>query len=146
MIKSILVPATGTETDLISLRTAMTIARDFSAHIATLHVRFDAVDVAVKTASGHGGLLVANLVQQLEQDANEREIRAKRTFENFCRRESLRLVESPESTPSPSAQWHMKQETKRIPSLPTACLPTWSFALGAQPNISPLACSLKARC
>jgi hypothetical protein len=57
MIKSILVPATGTETDLTSLRTALTIARDFSAHITTLHVRLDAVDVAVKTASGQGDCL-----------------------------------------------------------------------------------------
>src|SRR4029077_12606217 len=92
MIKSILVPATGTETDLSSLRTALTIARDFSAHIDVLHVRLDAVDVAVSGASGQGGPLVEHLVQQLEQDAHEREIRARRAFEDFCLCESLRMV------------------------------------------------------
>ena len=110
MIKSILVPALGTETDLASLATALKIARDFSAHIDVLHVRLDAVDVAVKTASGEGGPIVEHLVQQLEQDAREREARARRTFEDFCRRENLPLVDAPGSEPtaSPSAQWHIE--------------------------------------
>ena len=110
MIKSILVPATGTETDLTSLTTALKIARDFSAHIDALHVRLDAVDVAVKTASDEGGPLVEHLIQQLEQDARDREARARRTFENFCRRENLPLVGAPTSEPSrsPSAQWHLE--------------------------------------
>ena len=110
MIKSILVPATGTETDLTSLTTALAIAHDFSAHIDALHVRLDAVDVAVSTASGQGGPLVEKLVQQLKQDAHERELRARQTFEDFCRCESLRLADSPASEPmaSPSAQWHVE--------------------------------------
>ena len=110
MIKSILVPATGTETDLASLRTALTIARDFSAHIDVLHVRLDAVDVAVKTASGQGGPLVEHLIQQLEQDARDREARARQVFEDFCRGENVLLVDAPgsESTASPSAQWHVE--------------------------------------
>jgi nucleotide-binding universal stress UspA family protein len=109
MMKSILVPATGADTDRTSLRTALKIARDFSAHIDVLHVRLDAVDVAVKTASGEGGPLVEHLIQQLEQDAREREERARRTFEDFCRRENLTLVDAPgnEPTTGPSAQWHV---------------------------------------
>jgi nucleotide-binding universal stress UspA family protein len=110
MIKSILVPATGTETDLASLRTALKIARDFSAHIDVLHVRLDAVDVAVKTASGQGGPLVEHLIQQLEQDARDREARARQVFEDFCRGENVPLVDAPGSGPtaSPSAQWQVE--------------------------------------
>ena len=110
MIKSILVPATGTEADLTSLTTALKIAHDFSAHIDALHVRFDAVDIAVKTASGEGGPLVEHLIQQLEQDAREREARARQAFEDFCRRENLPLVGAPgnEPTTGPSAQWHVE--------------------------------------
>ena len=110
MIKSILVPATGADTDLTSLTTALKIARDFSAHIDVLHVRLDAVDVAVKTASGQGGPLVEHLIQQLEQDARDREARARQVFEDFCRGENVPLVDAPGSGPtaSPSAQWHVE--------------------------------------
>src|SRR5690242_17324858 len=110
MIRSILVPATGTEADLTSLAPALKIARDFSAHIDVLHVRLDAVDVAVKAASGQGGPLVEHLIQQIEQDAHERETRARRSFEDFCRRENIPLVDAPGSAPaaSPSAQWHVE--------------------------------------
>jgi nucleotide-binding universal stress UspA family protein len=110
MMRSLLVPATGTQADLTALTTALKIARDFSAHIDVLHVRLDAVDVAVKTTSGQGGPLVEHLIQQLEQDAHERETRARRTFEDFCTRENVRLVDAPGCEPavSPSAQWHVE--------------------------------------
>ena len=110
MMRSLLVPVTGTEADLTALTTALKIARDFSAHIDALHVRLDAVDVAVKTASGQGGPLVEHLIQQLEQDAHERETRARRTFEDFCNRENVPRVDRPgsEQAVSPSAQWHVE--------------------------------------
>jgi nucleotide-binding universal stress UspA family protein len=110
MMRSLLVPATGTQADLTALTTALKIARDFSAHIDVLHVRLDAVDVAVKVASGQGGPLVEHLIQQLEEDAHERETRARRTFEDFCTRENVRLVDAPGCEPavSPSAQWHVE--------------------------------------
>jgi len=110
MMRSLLVPVTGTEADLTALTTALKIARDFSAHIDALHVRLDAVDVAVKTASGQGGPLVEHLIQQLEQDAHERETRARRTFEDFCNRENVPRVDMPggEQAVSPSAQWHVE--------------------------------------
>ena len=109
-MRSLLVPATGTQADLTALTTALKIARDFSAHIDVLHVRLDAVDVAVKVASGQGGPLVEHLIQQLEEDAHERETRARRTFEDFCTRENVRLVDAPGCEPavSPSAQWHVE--------------------------------------
>src|ERR1043166_7619365 len=110
MMRSLLVPVTGTEADLTALTTALEIARDFSAHIDALHVRLHAVDVAVKTASGQGGPLVEHLIQQLEQDAHERETRARRTFEDFCNRENVPRVDMPgsEQAVSPSAQWHVE--------------------------------------
>ena len=110
MIKSILVPATGAETDRTLLTTALKIAQDFSAHIDVLHVRLDAVDVAVKTASGQGGPLVEHLIQQLEQDARDREARSRQVFEDFCRSENVPLVDVPENKPTagPSAQRHVE--------------------------------------
>ena len=110
MIRSLLVPATGTETDLTALTTAAKIARAFSAHIEVLHVRLDAIDVAVQTASGQGGPLVEHLIQQLEQDAHERESRARLTFEDFCTRENVPVLDGSGSEPAvgPSAQWHVE--------------------------------------
>jgi hypothetical protein len=90
MIKTILVPATGEEADLISFTMALSIARAFSAHIDALHVRLDPVDVAVAmTTDAGGGPLIAGLIEQLERDAATREGKSKRIFEEFCAREGV---------------------------------------------------------
>jgi nucleotide-binding universal stress UspA family protein len=74
-----------------------------------LHVRLDAVNIAVKTASEQGGPLVEHLIQHINQDAHERETRARLTFEDFCMRENVPL-EIPGTAPpvSASAEWHVE--------------------------------------
>src|SRR5207302_5541734 len=47
MIKSILVAATGGDTDSATLAAALAVARLFQAHLDVLHVRLDAVTAAV---------------------------------------------------------------------------------------------------
>src|ERR1051325_6045567 len=87
MIKTILVPATGEQTDFATFGLALSIARELTAHIDVLHVRLDAVDTAVSMISdASGGMLVEGVIDQLERDAREREAEAKRLFDEFCSR------------------------------------------------------------
>lgn len=111
MIKTILVPATGNDTDLLLFRTALQIARQFGAHIDVLHVRLDPVEVAVAMAAEPGGgVLLEGVIEQLEKDAATREAKSKRVFKNFSAREKLALLDAPraDAKPSASAQWHVE--------------------------------------
>jgi nucleotide-binding universal stress UspA family protein len=111
MIKTILVPATGEETDLISFTTALSIARAFSAHIDALHFRLDPIDVAVAmTTEASGGTLLPGVIEQLERDAAAREAKAKSIFADFCTGEDLALCDAPaaEVKAAATAQWHVE--------------------------------------
>ena len=101
MLKTILVVASGAETDAGTLAAALTVARLFGAHLDVLHVRYDPVNTAVAMASdGGSGALTAGLIDQLEQDANEREAKAKANFTQSCGAAGLA------GPGAPSAEWH----------------------------------------
>ena len=110
MIKTILVPATGSELDLTVFSSALSAARAFGAHIDALHVRFDPIEVAVKlTSDAMGTSLAGDLIQKLEEDVRAREARAKRLFENFCSGEGLPLQDAPATArTNPTAEWHVE--------------------------------------
>jgi nucleotide-binding universal stress UspA family protein len=105
MIKTVLVPATGSERDGAVFAAALGVARRFAAHMEFLHVRPDALALAVSMASdGGGAMMVGGLVNRLEEEANQREEKARQLFQGFCEREGLPLLDAP-SGPGPSAQW-----------------------------------------
>src|SRR6266404_5645897 len=110
MIKTILVPATGNETDAATFAAAYQVARPFSAHIDALHIRLDPVAIAVAmTSDAGGGALTAGLLEQLEHDAREREAKAQRVFAEFCGREGLVIGADPAAAKTrASAQWHVE--------------------------------------
>jgi nucleotide-binding universal stress UspA family protein len=111
MIKTILVPATGNDADLVSFRMALQVARQFTAHIDLLHVRLDPVEIAVAMAAEpNGGVLIEGVIEQLEQDAETREAKSKRVFDEFCAAEQLTLMDAPtpDASPAASAQWHVE--------------------------------------
>jgi nucleotide-binding universal stress UspA family protein len=113
MIKSILVPATGNDTDTDAFAAALMVARSFAAHIDALHVRLDPIELAVATAasdgSGAGGPMLESLIDQLEQDADEREAKTRAGFSEFCTREAVLLAAAPaEAGGKPSAQFHVE--------------------------------------
>lgn len=106
MIKTILVPATGSSADDAVFTSALAVARAFSAHIIFLHVRVDAASLAVTMASeGGGSALVGGLVDRLDEEADLREKQARDLFERFCAREGLAVVDLPPGPAGPSAQW-----------------------------------------
>ena len=106
MIKTILVPATGSDRDNAVFASALTVARAFAAHLDFLHVRPDAAATAVAMASdGGGATMVGGLIDRLEEEAGRREEQARRLFDGFCTRERLVLADSPSGVQAPSARW-----------------------------------------
>jgi nucleotide-binding universal stress UspA family protein len=105
MIKTVLVPATGSERDNAVFTAALSVARRFAAHLQFLHVRTDAAALAVSMAAdGGGATMVGGLINHLEQEVNQREEKARQLFQGFCEREGLPLMDAPPS-PGPSAHW-----------------------------------------
>ena len=106
MIKTILVPATGSDGDIPVFASALTVARRFGAHLEFLHVRPDAAAVAVSMAAdGGGATMVGSLITRLEEEADEREKEANQQFQSFCEREALALCDAPPAPSDPSARW-----------------------------------------
>jgi nucleotide-binding universal stress UspA family protein len=116
MIKTILVAATGNQSDAASFAAALAIARPFAAHLDVLHVRLDAVGVAVAMSTDvGGGALITGLIEQLERDAGERERAARESFTAFCTATGLAETAAPApaggaaaAAGGPSAEWHVE--------------------------------------
>jgi nucleotide-binding universal stress UspA family protein len=106
MIKTILVPATGTDMDAAVFAAALAVARRFAAHLDFLHVRLDAAAVAIGLASdASGAAMTGSLVESLDEGADRLEARARQMFEQFCASEGLAMVDTPPGPSGPSAQW-----------------------------------------
>jgi hypothetical protein len=93
MFKYLLVSSTGSELDRPGVEMALRAANPSSAHIEFLHVRMDIRQVMVMLA-GSGMTLGTGLVG-LEQEADERERRAREGFRAFCTEHKLNPAEAP---------------------------------------------------
>ena len=90
MIKAILVPATGSETDTFVFGSALAVARPFGAHLDFLHVRMDATTFAATIMPEvSSGQVFTDVINRMEEEARQREQKAKQLFESFCRREGF---------------------------------------------------------
>src|SRR5690349_17839090 len=106
MIKTILVLATGSDTDDAVFTSALAIARAFDAHLDILHVRIDpAATAAAMSADGGGATILTGLVAKIAEEAQQREDKTKQQFQRFCAREGVTVAETPAGQPGPSAQW-----------------------------------------
>jgi nucleotide-binding universal stress UspA family protein len=109
MIKTILTPAGGAQTDTGPITAALAVARAFGAHIDMLHVRFDPTEMAMALANdGVGFSVTQGLIDQLEREASDRQAGAQRLFARFCKRESVPVVTSAATAAGTSAEWHVE--------------------------------------
>jgi nucleotide-binding universal stress UspA family protein len=111
MIKTVLVPATGLDRDTATFAAALAVARPFAAHLDVLHVRLDPVNIAVAMTTDVGsGALTAGMIDRLEQDASEREAKARDIFARFCAGAGLTEANAPLAGGAavPSAEWHVE--------------------------------------
>ena len=76
------------------------------AHLGFLHVRVDAAAFgATIMPEVSSPQLVTGLINRMDEEAKQREQRAKQLFESFCRREGLACAESSRGPLAPSARW-----------------------------------------
>ena len=106
MIKTILVPATGSDTDAGVFASALTVARPFGAHLGFLHICIDAATFAATIMPEvSSGQVFTDVINRMEEEAQQREQKAKQLFESFCRREGLVVSGTSSMQSEGSARW-----------------------------------------
>ena len=97
MIRTILVPSTGNDTDTAVFASALAVARAFSAHIDFLHIRVDALTIgSIISSEATSAKLIADLIERVEEEADQREQKAKQLFESFCQGRGLGNLGNPD--------------------------------------------------
>ncbi len=108
MIKTILVPTGGSDTDFVVFETALAVAQLFRAHLEFFHVRVDAVEALRYSphASFARGRGVRNALDDRERESQARSRAGKQHFQKFCKRHKLKVTDAPARFLSVSASWH----------------------------------------
>jgi nucleotide-binding universal stress UspA family protein len=107
MIRSILVAASGSDSDTHVFDTALAAARPLAAHLDFLHIRPTLGDAALNTPHADFAL-GRGLVKSLDgamAEITRRSAAAERHVREFCDRRGLALVETPQAADRVSASW-----------------------------------------
>jgi len=106
VIKSILVPTSGSDTDKSVFNTAFAIASPLGAHLSFFHVRLSPVAAA---AYAHlefcQGPELADALEGLRQHEQARSIQARKHFDAFCGENRIPIHERPDGVDGLSASW-----------------------------------------
>ncbi len=107
MMRSILVAASGSDSDTPVFETALAAARPLAAHLDFLHVLPTVGDAAVNTphsdfAIGRAG---AAAMERIKTEITRRSRAAERHFREFCALHSLPVVEAPQPGHQTSVSW-----------------------------------------
>jgi nucleotide-binding universal stress UspA family protein len=110
MIKTILVPTGGSDTDFVVFETALAIAQLFRAHLEFFHVHVNPGEASrysphVRFARGPG---LRNALDDLKQESQARSRAGKQHFQNFCKQHRLKVADTPGRFLNVSASWHEK--------------------------------------
>jgi nucleotide-binding universal stress UspA family protein len=108
LMKSVLVPIGGSDTDFPLFETALVVARLFSSHLQFLHVHIGAGEAALNVPHTEFamGPALANALEELEQNATSRSATASRHFREFCTRSSIAICDAPNYVTGVTASWH----------------------------------------
>ncbi len=108
MLRYILVPAAGYETDQSAFRAALALARVNGAHLVFLHVRLDVEKLVVPIASAEfgGGTGIGELIESLENETMRKHDLAKRAVQTFCAEAKIPMSERPING-TPTAEWRL---------------------------------------
>ncbi len=103
--KTILVPLGGGDSDAVALNAALSVARDFDAHVVGLFVTLDPRDAVPMLGEGMSGAMVDEIMRAAEGESNVRRAAAHRLFEDTVRAAGVERRDSPGGTEAPSAAW-----------------------------------------
>ena len=107
MIKTILVPSSGTEADEPVLATALALARPLSSHLVFYHPRLSAYEAALRAPHSQfsRGGAVTEALDHLGAQSDHLSEASRRRFERLCADERIRIDSKPASSPQLSAHW-----------------------------------------
>jgi nucleotide-binding universal stress UspA family protein len=108
MIKTVLVPASGSDTDAVVFDTALAAARPCRAHIEFFHLRVSSGGALRYTP--HVGLArgkaLHNVLQDLHKEAEQRLQAAECHIRDFCQQHKIAIADAPAAFNEVSASWH----------------------------------------
>ncbi len=106
-IKTILVPAGGSDSDYCIFETALALASPLAAHLEFYHVVVDALEAA--THMPHAGFAMgaglANSLSELRASEQTRLLAARDHVEIFCRKNGIVMCGKPQARSEVSARW-----------------------------------------
>jgi nucleotide-binding universal stress UspA family protein len=114
-MKSILVPAGGSETDEPVFATALAAARPFSAHLQFVHIYVNPGQAAINTPHVEfaSGAALVDALGQLQNRADDRSAAAARHVQEFCTRAAVDMVDVPRVSNAVTASWREEREDAR---------------------------------
>ena len=124
MIKTILVPASGSDTDAIVFDTALAAARPCRAHLEFFHLRVSS-GAALQYTPHVGfarGKALHNVLQDLHKEAEQRSNAAERHIRDFCQRHKITVADAPVAFNEVSASWHEERGDGEEPFITRARL------------------------
>lgn len=112
MIRTILVPTAGTDSDEAVFRTALAVARPLGAHLRFWHARVRPSEAVAYTPYGDFavGVGAQAMIEQLAERGRHRSAEAARCFSEFCGREDIPVIERPSAEPQLSASFEEESE------------------------------------
>jgi|HubBroStandDraft_2_1064218.scaffolds.fasta_scaffold16871_4 nucleotide-binding universal stress UspA family protein len=107
MIKSILVPASGSEKDLVVFHTALQAAQIHQAHLAFYHLHPGAGEaLAHQPHTGFAlGKALRSLLDDLAETQDRRALLAEHHVRDFCARSQIRVTDTPLAVEAITASW-----------------------------------------
>src|SRR3954453_17655899 len=104
-IRKLLLPLTGTAAGEAALATALTIARNWNAHVTALHVRVDSRDVAPLAGEGLSGAMIEEMMSATEKESSERAHAVRSMFDRFVLQHDVILSEARPGTDCATASF-----------------------------------------
>jgi len=110
MIKAILVPSSGSETDFVVFSTALASARLYGAHLHFYHVHVSAGEALGHSEHGRfaRGAGLKNALHELTETHAQRLMLAHRHVTEFCSQHEIAMTERPVSGDEITASWQQE--------------------------------------
>ena len=103
--KTLLAPVCGAARDTLTLTAALTVARDFDAHVDAVFARLPATSAVPMIGEGLSGAVVEQLMTAADEEWSRRAAAARHAFEKAVGDFDVALHEEPPGPMGPTAAW-----------------------------------------
>ena len=102
-IRKLLLPLTGTAAGEAAISTAVTIARQWNAHLLGLHVRADSRDVAPLAGEGLSGAMIQEMMHATERESGQRSSAIRTMFDRAIAAADIHIEQPTDQADHPTA-------------------------------------------